>query len=230
MVLSLRAGSAHYIALRLALIVFSVVSTQAVAAQSENAKPREEASDIPLQVQVVPRALLKRAAQELKTEEDFFKALGNTYIIMKDGSVLSSSDWILGSLKKDRSGALMTNYESRLFLGQTARAALGLDETLVHQNYVNTGELVSFDNRPRISGPMQAAQGLFKMLVPGRNREWHGAKAGGSFSPTMKTGQTGNVLFEEQFNESIMWTAEEFKEIGTMRIMLNDYLKRNREE
>ncbi len=187
----------------------------------EDEKPLKHVPGVPLQVPVVPKSVLKKSEGELKTEKDFFKALGNTYIVLEDGSVLSAADWMLGSLKKDNSGIQMSDYESRLFLGQVARSALGLDETLVYNSITDSGPLVVYREPPPLSAPLQVLQGVIRYFVPGRDKNWDASKSGGAFSPTMKTGGTGPVLFERQFNESIMWTAEEFQERAIMQKMLD---------
>ncbi|UTW57846.1 hypothetical protein KFE96_13565 [Kordiimonas sp. SCSIO 12603] len=179
----------------------------------------------PLQVPVVPKAIMRKP-EEIKNEKEFFKALGNNYILMEDGSVLSAADWMLGALRKDRSGHLMDDYERRLFLGQAARAALGLDETLVHNSLTDSGPLVSYDARPTISKPTQILEGIYRYFVPGRNKNYRPEVSGGAFHPLAKTGGTGPYLFEKQFNESIMWTAQEFKDHGTFQIMLRDAQKK----
>lgn len=216
-------------------LLYIHICTAPSSAQDESAQ--ESASDTqkpvveghipgtPLQVPVVPKALMKKP-EEIKGEKEFFKALGNSYILLEDGSVLSASDWILGSMRKDSSGILMDDYERRLFLGQVARAAVGIDETLVHNSITDSGPLVRYDARPTISKPMQVIEGLYRFFVPGRDKNYRPEISGGAFHPTMKTGGTGPFLFERQFNESIMWTAEEFKDHGTFLNMLEDAQKK----
>ena len=62
-------------------------------------------------------------------------ALKDSYIVMDDGSVVSMADWVLGALNKNI-GADMGDYNTRLFLGQVARAMAGLDEGMVDRRPV----------------------------------------------------------------------------------------------
>jgi len=172
-------------------------------------------SGSPLVVPVYPRGT-KMKGSPISTD------LRDNYIILEDGSALSMADWILGSLKKDASGIAMTDYENRLFLGQVARAAVGLDEGLVHHSYVNVAPTVTFRAPPPPGAAIQTLQAVLGVILPGTSKGWHPAKTGGAFSPMMKSGGGGAILFEGQFHNTLMHTASEFKELGTMRIMLKE--------
>ena len=185
------------------------------ASLSGRAVPPNPKLGSPLVVPVYPRGT-KTKGSPISTD------LRDSYIILKDGSALSMADWILGSLKKDASGIAMTDYENRLFLGQVARAAVGLDEDLVHHSYVHVAPTVTFRAPPPPGAAVQTLQAVLGVFLPGTSEGWHPAKTGGAFSPVMKSGGGGAILFEGQFHDALMQTASEFKELGTMRIMLRE--------
>lgn len=176
----------------------------------------------PLVVPVYPKGI-KKGDAPVSTD------LRDNYILLEDGSALSVADWILGSLKKDEAGVGMTDYENRLFLGQVARAAVGMDEDLVHHSYVNIAPTVTYKAPPPPGAAMQALQSVVGMvggmIFSGTPEGWHPAKTGGSFSPMMKTGGGATVLFNEQFNEAIMHSAGDIRELGTMQNMLDEYIE-----
>lgn len=207
------------LAISLLLLVAAGASAQESADDESGRDSEETATTAPLVVPVYPRGT--------KTEDaPIGTDLQDSYIIMKDGSALSVADWILGSLKKDSAGADMSDYESRLFLGQVARAMVGMDETLVRQNYVYLAPTVGYRPPPPPKGAMRALQAVTGLitsaLLPGTPSDWHPAKSGGAFSPMMKSGGDAAILFEEQFHNALMQTAGDFKEQGTMRIMLEE--------
>jgi len=160
--------------------------------------------------------------------------LRDSYIIMEDGSALSVADWILGGLNKDKAGADMSDYESRLFLGQVARAAAGMDEQLVNRSLVNTRPTLSYKAPVKPGPAMQALESVVGLVVntiiPGRPYDWDASKSGGAFNHLMKTGNTGTANFENFFEEAMMWTAQDFKTLGTMQIMAKEQGKKLQSE
>ncbi len=152
--------------------------------------------------------------------------LRDSYIIMEDGSVLSTADWIKGSLLKNQTGVGMSDYQNRLFLGQVARAMVGMDENQVNHSIVSVGPPVPFEPKT-ISKPLQMIEGVFRMFVPGSGGyEWDPAKSGGSFDRRLATNGGAAFQFEGQFSGAVQQTAAEFQEYGTMMNMLNDYKKK----
>jgi len=55
----------------------------------------------------------------------------DTYIVLEDGAVVSMADWVLAPLRRSATGAGMSDYDNRFFLGQVARALAGQDQKLV---------------------------------------------------------------------------------------------------
>ncbi len=153
--------------------------------------------------------------------------LRDSYIILKDGSVLSAADWIKGGLIKNQTGVGMSDYQNRLFLGQVARAMAGVDENQVNHSVVTVGPLRPYEPA-MISEPMQMVHGIFRMFVPGSNGyEWNPATSGGGFDRRRATAGDAAVQFEGQFSAAVSQTAADFQEIGTMMNMLSDYKKKH---
>jgi|GEM_PF-1473108 len=92
--------------------------------------------------------------------------LRDSYIVMQDGSVLSVADWLLGSLNKDKLGVGMSDYENRLFLGQVARAMVGMDENMVSNSLVNTAPTVSYRPGAPIPVAAQVLQAVISLPFP----------------------------------------------------------------
>jgi hypothetical protein len=179
----------------------------------------------PLVVPVYPRGMLDK--HKSKAEDfQFGSDLQDSYIIMQDGSVLSVADWILGGLKKNQVGAGMTDYESRLFLGQVARAMAGLDENMVHQDLLYKRPEIAFASAPPPGIAMQTLQSVVglvvNMILPGTPEGWHPAKTGGAFSPLMKSGGNAAIQFENQFQGAMMWSVQDIRDAGIYRTMLDE--------
>ncbi len=212
-------------------IIMLVAAAMPAFANDETETPLKEvqyeAPKGPLSVPVFPRGT--NSEKKLPEGAD----LRDSYIVLEDGSVLSAADWIIGSLKKDQSGVGMSDYENRLFLGQVARAAVGLDENLVNRSLVHASPTLAFKAAPAPKGMEAVALSLASLVVnailPGTPEGYDPAKAGGAFSSTMKARGDSTLLFDDWFNESMNQTVAEFKESGTMQIMRNEQQKRLKE-
>jgi len=176
----------------------------------------------PLVVPVFPRGSL---APDAPVSTD----MRDSYILLEDGSVLSVADWILGSLNKDRAGVGMTDYENRLFLGQVARAMVGMDEKLVNHSYIYTRPTVTYKAPPPPGGAMQVLQGVVGLIggaiFSGTPEGWHPAKSGGAFSPLQRSGGDAAILFEGQFSGAMLLSVEDIRDAGIYQIMLDDARK-----
>ena len=152
--------------------------------------------------------------------------LRDSYILLEDGSALSVADWILGSLNKDKAGAAMSDYENRLFLGQVARAMVGMDEDLVHHSFVNVRPTVKFAPPPPPGAAMQALQGVVNLvggaIFSGTPEGWHPAKTGGAFSQLQHSGGDAAILFEEQFSGAMLHSVQDIRDTGTFQNMLDE--------
>jgi len=155
--------------------------------------------------------------------------LRDSYILLEDGSVLSVADWILGSLSKNDTGVGMSDYQNRLFLGQVARAMVGMDEKLVNHSYVYTGPTISYRPPPKPGAAMQALQGVVGLIggafFPGTPEGWHPAKSGGAFSPLQRSGGDAAILFEEYFSGAMLQSVEDIRDASIYQIMLDDARK-----
>ena len=174
----------------------------------------------PLVVPVFPRG--RKKIEDLPVSTD----LRDSYVLLEDGSALSVADWILGSLDKDKSGAAMSDYENRLFLGQVARAMVGMDEKLVNHSYVYTRPTVSFNPPPPPGPAMQALQGVVSLIggavFSGTPEGWHPAKTGGGFSPLQHSGGDAAILFEGQFSGAMLHSVQDIRDAGVYQIMLEE--------
>ena len=155
--------------------------------------------------------------------------LRDSYVVMQDGSVLSVADWLLGSLNKDKLGAGMSDYENRLFLGQVARAMVGMDENMVNNSLVNTAPTVSY--RPGAPIPV-AAQVLYTVIsLPFPNLINYDPTIGpnpatvlGRRTPTNETQTT--VLFDRQFSNALAQANAHHREDGIVLKMLDKQRKK----
>lgn len=64
---------------------------------------------------------------EIRDAEELVRDLRSTYIISADGNVLSLADWVLGPLDRSGDAYLSSDAAKEQFLGNMARAALGLE-------------------------------------------------------------------------------------------------------
>ncbi|MBV1901366.1 MAG: hypothetical protein KUG56_06810 [Kordiimonadaceae bacterium] len=176
----------------------------------------------PITVPVYPRGDTNKALPQSTDLRD-------SYIVMEDGSVLSAAGWILGALNKDQAGADMSDYEMRLFLGQVARVAVGMDEAMVNYGFLHTEPAVAHPPNPALPAPLQALQVVVNLvksaILPGRPYDWDASKSGGAFSPTMKSKGDSTYLFDRQFTEAMDQTNSDLREAGTMQNMIRDQKK-----
>ena len=176
----------------------------------------------PITVPVYPRGAENA---ELPKSTD----LRDSYIVMKDGSVLSVADWILGSLKKDQAGIGMTDYENRLFLGQVARAAVGMDENMIKRSLIHTQPTATYRPAPALSPAMQVLQSAVSLvknaILPGRPYDWDPATSGGGFNRTLKVKGDSTYLFDRQFTDAMEHTNFDLRESGIMQNMIRDQKK-----
>jgi len=160
--------------------------------------------------------------------------LRDSYIVLEDGSVLSVADWILGSLNKDKSGIAMTDYENRLFLGQVARAAAGLDENLINRSLVYAHPTLKYKKAPALKGVAGATQSLASfilgVIMPPMPKNYDPSKEGGAFNPTLKVRGDSTIIFDEWFAKEMDHDASEFKELGIMQNMLETQRKKLEEK
>lgn len=172
---------------------------------------------------VVP--IFPRRNKQLATED--ITSLNDSYIVMEDGSVLTVADWILGSLNKSNIRAGMSDYENRLFLGQVARAAAGLDEEMVLHSFQHAGPLRSYiaHTPPEV---LQITQGLLSMVIPALQPNWTPAVKGPTIKATdIDRGNAGAILFDRQFSEALGQTVDDFAKAGTIFNMLEEAKKEN---
>ncbi|MFC3053194.1 hypothetical protein [Kordiimonas pumila] len=201
--------------LLLSLFSIRVAAENREASISDNTvfDSREQGGPI-LVVPVFPKAQARDKTLEAVDLRD-------SYIILEDGATLSMADWILGGLKKDTNGAAMSDYESRLFLGQVARAMAGMSESLVSTSLIYSKPTVSFTPTQNKPIALQGFEGLVRMLLlPGTAKNWTPATTGGAFADSMKTGDTGPVLFESQLFQAMNQTVADFKEAGAIQAMI----------
>lgn len=200
------------------------------SAQTTSEKPDNRTSGIlpqseqsTLTVPVYPRFKPKQTPATIDNLKD-------TYIVLDDGSVLSLADWVLGSVTKSSTGAGMTDYQNRLFLGQAARAAVGLDGNLIYRSFQDAGTAIPFTaHRPPEA--VQAIQGVLSAVIPGLAPSSRGYDKGFQWAPVapMRASQVGYanhvnqrssggaILFDDQFFSALQQTRGEFMEQG--RIM-----------
>ncbi|MCJ9427440.1 hypothetical protein [Kordiimonas marina] len=158
--------------------------------------------------------------------------LRDSYVVLKDGSVMSVADWILGALKSDQGGVGMSDYENRLFLGQVARALVGQDEKLVDRTPVPqpvAGLAAAAGQAPFRIGPFT----IDGSTVGGNRSLQSGAPRGitvlndaigTSFTDEISIGKT--ALLEDPYSTAFAGAVEDFKLHGTFMNMLHDYEKR----
>ena len=173
----------------------------------------------PLVVPVFPRGFKNK---DLPASTD----LRDSYIMMEDGSALSVADWILGGLTKNDTGAGMSDYQNRLFLGQVARAMVGMDEKLVNHSFIYTRPTVSFRPPPKPGQAMQTLQTIVGavagVILPGTPEGWHPAKTGGAFSQLQQSGGDAAILFEGQFSGAMLHSVQDIRDTGVYQIMLDE--------
>lgn len=155
--------------------------------------------------------------------------VANGYIVLDDGAVLTVRDWVLGALNKDMKGHQMTDYDNRLFLGQVARAAAGLDQTLVDRTPGAAGPPRRYTEAVPTAGQAfgQAVVGALCMILcgPPDNTSLARGISGGGFNPanTVKpAGQLLTWLGEDWFAQDMQAVTLDFKDAGILKTMVKD--------
>lgn len=196
-----------------------IVAKDKQTSDEKRSRDTTASTDDHLIVPIYPKGLNKQKPEDITSLKD-------SYIVMQDGSVLSVADWVLGSLSKSNIRAGMSDYENRLFLGQVARAAAGLDEEMVLHSFRHAGPLRPYTpyTPPEV---LQIAQGYLSMLIPALSPNW--TPAVDSNAPKLgngvERGFTGTILFENQFSDALNQTAAEFSYNGTIFTMLKEASK-----
>ena len=207
-----------------AMMAFASLGASATGQETDSGQETEQdetdaAKAPPLVVPVYPK--LDKDGKPERRPLPSGADLRDSYIVMEDGSVLSVADWLLGSLEKNEAGADMSDYQTRLFLGQVARALAGEGESLTQGRTVTgTGDEVGFNPPPDIEPVLQAARALVGVVMPGTPVDWHPAKSGGAFSPLVATGGNAAILFEGQFYGAMIYSVQDMRDAGTYRAML----------
>lgn len=151
------------------------------------------------------------------------ESLRDSYIILEDGAVLSLADWVLGSLEKSDVGIGMSDYQNRLFLGQVARAAVGMKQDLVYRSFEDAGPLRPFvPHRP--SAPLQLAQGILSNFIPALAPDWSPEITGKpDLTDRADRGSSASIHFDNQFSDSLFQTTEQFSYQQRLETMLQEF-------
>lgn len=213
------------------VIILAAFGANAAAYQdtAQSAESDETVAAAPLVVPVYPRLNKKKDPSDDSKNQEMPEGadLRDSYIVMEDGSVLSMADWIKGSLTKNQIGAGMSDYDTRLFLGQVARSIAGQGESQVTTDVATVGPLRSYTagGVPKTTAEktLSGLVGLFLVTMP---EDYSPARAGGGFDRRMATNGGAAILFEEQFQEAVGQSANDLREIGTMLNMLDSYKKK----
>lgn len=193
------------------------VSASAQDQQESASEPDNDASNAPLIVPIYPRFDKEQA---LKSVED----LKGAYIILEDGAVVSMADWVLGSLNKSEIGAGMSDYQTRMFLGQVARAVAGLDQDLIYRSFEDAGPPRPYvpHTPPEI---LQTTQGILSMFIPALAPGWKPVVPEQTLASDVRGDNGGTLLFDRQFKEAVYQSSRDLIESGRMQNMLKDAQK-----
>lgn len=186
--------------------------------ETQQAQPPQQPRQAqqPLNVPVYPRFKPENRPVDIE-------GLRDSYIVLEDGAVLSLADWVLGSLRKSETGVGMSDYQNRLFLGQVARAAVGMKQDLIYRSYRDAGPLRSFvPHRP--SQPAQVAQGFLSYFVPAFRPNWTSETSGKpTLGKDLDQGLYNSIHFDVQFADSLRQTTERFSYPARLKSMLEDF-------
>lgn len=212
-------------AFMVSLVILVLALTSRAIAEDSRADVSEAST--PLVIPIFPR--LRKDPSDDSDEKKLPEGadLRDSYIVMEDGSVLSMADWIKGALTKNDVGAGMSDYDTRLFLGQVARAIAGQNESQVTADVASVGPVRPFTpgGTPK-SKAEEALAGLVGFFLVQMPDGYSAATSGGGFNRRMATEGGAAVLFEEQFLSALQQSAEEFQEAGAMQNMLESYKKK----
>lgn len=226
LIASFKAGSANLFSGALLILVSAGCAVFHSAAHAQQIKqevsvdiPPELRDGGPLNVPVYPNFRLDEQPFEIE-------ALKDSYIVLDDGSVLSIADWLLGSLNKSELGIGMSDYQNRLFLGQVARAAVGLNQDMIYRSFTDAGPA-----RPYIphtpSAPLQAAQGFLSYFIPALRPGWSPEIPEPKLSDVANRENGGAILFDRQFSEALLLSTEDFIYRGRLTNMLEEFQSKN---
>lgn len=191
------------------------VAVQAQNQKMPKSKPVAEVGSQPLVVPIFPRFNSDVAPTDVQSLKD-------SYIVMDDGAVISLADWVLGSLNKNNTGAGMSDYQSRLFLGQVARAVAGLKQDLIYRSFQDPGPTRPFvPHHP--PAPVQAVQGILAMFVPALAPGWTPQIPEPALSDVANRGNGGTIQFDKQFSKAVQLSSEDFVYEGRLRNILSDF-------
>lgn len=203
-----------------ALVLLHVFPWASVVAADE--RPITAATSSQVRIPVFPSAPKEKA--------EGVEEMLESYIMLEDGSVLTFGDWIVGALNKDKAGHLMSDYDRRLFLGEMARAGVGVYGPLVDRTpgaYAaarraftiapeTTGQLVK-----RYARPLLCAFGCTpdtSLPLGMVSRTFMATTASGGEGPT--------ALFRSQFDdwfaESLAISAADYRDLGVLRQQMKD--------
>lgn len=151
------------------------------------------------------------------------ESLRDSYIVLEDGAVLSLADWVLGSLDKADVGIGMSDYQNRLFLGQVARAAIGMKQDLVYRSFEDAGPLRLFVPK-RPAAPLQLAQGILSNFIPALAPNWSPEISGKpDLTDPADRGRSASIHFDNQFSDSLFQTTEQFSYQQRLETMLDEF-------
>lgn len=196
------------------LVVFMSAAAIAQDASEITGDSGTQTANAPLIVPVYPRFENQKA---LKSIED----LKDAYVVLDDGAVISMADWVLGSLNKSETGIGMSDYQTRLFLGQVARAVAGLDQDLIYRSFEDAGPPRPFvpHTPPEL---VQATQGILSMFIPALAPGWRPVVPELQLANDVGVNSAGTLLFDRQFQEAMYQSSRDLIESGRMQIMIKD--------
>ena len=198
------------------MCIVAPASNRAAAQDQPDPTPATEGpeSNAPLIVPIYPRFDKEKA---LKSIED----LRDAYIVMDDGAVVSMADWVLGSLNKSEVGAGMSDYQTRLFLGQVARAAAGFEQDLVYRSFEDAGPPRHYvPHTP--SETLQATQGILSMFIPALAPGWKPVVPEPTLANDVGVNSAGTLLFDRQFKDAMYESSRDLIESGRFQNMLKE--------
>ncbi len=173
-----------------------------------------DSSNAPLVVPIYPQLDDDKAPKSIEDLKD-------TYIVLEDGAVVSMADWVLGSLNKSKLGAGMSDYQTRMFLGQVARAAAGLSQDMVYRSFEDAGPLRPFV--PKTPPPVaQVTQGILSYFIPALRDGWKPVVPEPTLASDVHGDNGGTLLFDRQFKEAVYQSSRDLIESGRMQNMLKD--------
>lgn len=192
----------------------SMIQAQQVPESDPRQSSASSTTPAPLVVPIYPRL---KPDQVPKTIED----LKDSYIVLDDGSVVSMADWVLGSLNKSEIGSGMSDYQSRLFLGQVARAVAGLNQDLIYRSFEDAGPARPFVAHTP-STAAQITQGLLSYFIPALRSGWEPIVPEPGLARHVGADSGGTIQFGRQFDEAVFQSSEDFIRAGRMLNMLRD--------